>query len=302
MMDIINGIYSGDQRSISKAISLVEQEDKSSTDLMKSIYNRTGNSFVIGVTGPQGVGKSTLINNLVTEFSKNDDVGVLLIDPTSNLSGGAFLGDRVRIINEFDNNVFIRSIATRGNQTGLSNCIRNAIRILEASGKKIIIVETVGIGQKDVDLIQVFDCTLLVLMPNLGDEIQLIKAGIMEYANFIIVNKFDLVGADSFLNNLRLYLSDKDSKKIIIDTIATKRKNIDLLFKSIQSYKLKFSISDAYLMKKIEYELKEKLCSTYSKKIEYCLNSDNKIKEIIEMVKNKSMDPDSASNAISKLI
>ena len=153
-----------------------------------------------------------------------------------------------------------------------------------------------------MDLIQVFDCTLLVLMPNLGDEIQLIKAGIMEYANFIIVNKFDLVGADSFLNNLRLYLSDKDSKKIIIDTIATKRKNIDLLFKSIQSYKLKFSISDAYLMKKIEYELKEKLCSTYSKKIEYCLNSDNKIKEIIEMVKNKSMDPDSASNAISKLI
>ena len=301
-MDIINGIYSGDQRSISKAISLVEKENKSSIELIKSIYNRTGNSFIIGVTGPPGVGKSTLINNLITKFSKTDDVGVLLIDPTSNLSGGAFLGDRVRIVNEFDNNVFIRSIATRGNQTGLSNCVRNAIRILEASGKKIIIIETVGIGQKDVDLINVFDCTLLVLMPNLGDEIQLIKAGIMEYADFIIVNKFDLSGADSFINNLRIYLSDKDSKKIIIDTIATKRKNLDLLFTSIQSYKLTFSISDDYLMKKIEYELKEKLCSNYNKKIEYCLNNDDRIKEIIEMVKNKSLDPDSASNTIFKLI
>ena len=301
-MNIINGIYSGDQRSISKAISLVEKENKSSIELIKSIYNRTGNSFIIGVTGPPGVGKSTLINNLITEFSKTDDVGVLLIDPTSNLSGGAFLGDRVRIVNEFDNNVFIRSIATRGNQTGLSNCVRNAIRILEASGKKIIIIETVGIGQKDVDLIKVFDCTLLVLMPNLGDEIQLIKAGIMEYADFIIVNKFDLAGADSFLNNLRVYLLDKDSKKMIIDTIATKRKNIDLLFQSIQNYKLKFSISDDYIIKKIEYELKEKLCSNYTKKIEYCLNNDDRIKEIIVMVKNKSMDPDSASNAISKLI
>jgi LAO/AO transport system kinase len=194
----LNKLYHGDKRTIARTISIVENEEKEAKEICKKIFSHTGNAYRIGITGPPGAGKSTLTLRLTQEFLKAGlKIGILAVDPTSPFTGGALLGDRVRMQEvAMEPNVFVRSMATRGSLGGLSRKTREAADILDASGKDIIIMETVGVGQSELDVAKAADTTLVVIVPESGDTIQAMKAGLMEIADVFCVNKSDREGAD----------------------------------------------------------------------------------------------------------
>ena len=191
-------VVAGDSRSIARAISLVEDETPAGAQLMRDIYARTGRACLIGVTGPPGAGKSTLIDRLTGELRRRGQtVGIIAVDPTSPFTGGALLGDRVRMgTHHADPGVFIRSMATRGHLGGLARATSDVALVLDAAGRDVVIVETVGVGQDEVDIVRTADVTVVVLVPGTGDEVQALKAGIMEIADVFVVNKADREGAD----------------------------------------------------------------------------------------------------------
>jgi len=201
---LVKSIVKGDKIAVSRAISLVENESREADKLLGLLYLYVGRAKRIGITGPPGIGKSTLVNELVIALRKrNKKVGVIAIDPSSIFSGGAILGDRIRMQKiGIDNNVFIRSMATRGVHGGLNRTAAEVADILDASGKDYIIFETVGVGQSEVEIFRTADVTVLVLSPESGDSIQAMKSGLMEIADIIAVNKSDLPGADAFVSNL----------------------------------------------------------------------------------------------------
>ena len=186
---LISKISSGDRRSIARSISIVESGNDKSTELIKDIFSKTGNAYRIGITGPPGAGKSTITNQLTKLFRKqNKKVGIIAVDPTSPFTGGALLGDRVRMNDiGMDNGVFIRSMATRGSLGGLSKKAIDAADVLDAAGFDIIIFETVGVGQSELDIAQAADTTIVVLVPESGDSVQAMKAGLMEIADFFVL-------------------------------------------------------------------------------------------------------------------
>ena len=214
MNDLIEKITNGDVRTVARLIRDVDDGMPEVRDVLKALYPHTGKAYIIGITGAPGVGKSTLVDQMVAHLRKRGKtVGVLAVDPTSPFSGGAILGDRVRMQrHSLDPEVFIRSLATRGHFGGLTQSTRSAIDILDAMGKDVIIVETVGVGQDEVDVMRSAHTTVIVVIPGMGDDIQAIKAGILEVGDIFLINKSDREGSDKTLTDLRLMI-EMDQRK-----------------------------------------------------------------------------------------
>ncbi|MGV9102696.1 MAG: methylmalonyl Co-A mutase-associated GTPase MeaB [Promethearchaeia archaeon] len=205
---LVKGVLNGEQRALARLITLIENEEPIAHDALSQLYGHTGEAHIVGVTGPPGSGKSTLVNKLTTVYrERGKTVGIICVDPSSPFSGGALLGDRIRMQKHtLDDNVFVRSMGTRGHLGGLSRATSDAVRALDAFGKEIVIVETVGTGQSEVEVIEIAHTVVVTDVPRSGDDIQAIKAGIMEIADIFVVNKSDLPGADKKVVELNAML------------------------------------------------------------------------------------------------
>jgi LAO/AO transport system kinase len=237
-------VLQGDPRAIARAISLVENETVDGRDVVRRIFAKTGRAYMVGVTGAPGAGKSTLVDRLIVELRRRDTtVGVVAVDPTSPFTGGAILGDRVRMqTHASDAGVFIRSMATRGNLGGLSQATADAALVLDASGKDIVLIETVGVGQDEVDIVRTADVSIVLLVPGTGDEVQALKAGIMEIADIFVVNKADREGADRTVASIEAMLSlqsfaEEQWRPPIVKTEASTGKGVVDLLDTVERFR-----------------------------------------------------------------
>jgi len=303
-LELISDLKKGKRQAIAKAISIIENNKSESKKLIKRIFKESGNSIIIGMTGPAGSGKSSLINKTVLELKKLEiEPAVLAIDPTSHVSGGAILGDRVRMIESTDSGTYIRSIASRGASGAISRSIINSIRILEYAGFDPIIIESVGAGQTEIEISNIADITVVVFNPHTGDSIQTIKAGLTEIGDIYIVNKSDLDGASQLYDAVQDYIGSVSSDKITVLKTSTKTNEGISKF----AKKLKDLMKEKRKTKKekekqcLEFELRDIILNNIKEKIDFM--SDNKIYDkYLKLVQAKKMNPIDAADKISKLI
>lgn len=307
--ELIERMLKGDKRATARLITLVENDEEKAREIVKKIYSNTGRAYIIGITGPPGSGKSTLVDKLIKKArDEGNIVGVIAIDPTSPFTGGALLGDRIRMQrHSTDPGVFIRSMATRGSLGGLAKATNDAIKILDAYGCDIIFVETVGVGQIEVDIVKTADTVVLVTVPGLGDDIQAIKAGLMEIADIFVVNKADKEGAEATMFELELMLDlEKDKwqksgwRPPVVSTIAFTNKGVDELWGAINEHR-EFLLNSGKIEEKRKFRVREEIKAIVSSKIARKIGEkmgDDDIAVLIEMIAKREIDPYSAADLV----
>ncbi len=305
---IVQGVLAGDRRSIARAITIIENDLPRAQGLVDLIYPHTGKAHIIGITGPPGSGKSTLIEKIIRQYEREGNtVGVIAVDPTSPFTGGAFLGDRIRMQElSTHEGIFIRSMATRNHPGGIAKATHDAVKILDASGKDIIIVETVGAGQSEVDIIKVAQTTIVIFAPGLGDEIQAIKAGIMEIGDIFVVNKADRENADKALMDIKAMLQLNDKERIwnpqVLKTVALKGKGISELVKKVEEHRhfLEGKSRPESNLEEAEAELIEAIRKKAAELIIEELKKTGRLEDILKEISEKKANPESLAEKLLK--
>ena len=307
---LADGVRNGDRRALARAITLVENSDPLAYDVVRELYPETGRTYAVGITGPPGVGKSSLISALVRHVREQErSVGVISVDPSSPFSQGALLGDRIRLSDHFlDPEVFIRSMGTRGHLGGLAEATLQALLVLDAAGKDLVFLETVGTGQGEVEVISIADTVVLVLMPGSGDSIQALKAGIMEIPDVIAINKMDHPAAKTMVNEVASILSlDKESEwrpKIVL-TEATRGENVAELWSRIEEHRA-FLDSDGRLEEQRRRNLANEVFAVASARakthLEQAVADDPELRRLLEEVQQRQLDPLTAVREIMRKV
>jgi LAO/AO transport system kinase len=305
MHPIVEGLFQGDRRSLARAISIVDDDEPDSHVILRQIFSKTGNAKTVGFTGAAGVGKSSLIEKLVPFFRNlGYKIAIVAVDPTSPITGGAILGDRVRMQTTMDDqNVFVRSLASRGASGGISRSIRNVIRILDAAGYSLIIVESVGAGQVEVQISNVVNITAVVFSPQTGDSIQAIKAGLTEIGDLYIINKGDLDGSTSLYNSITDLIGDTPRNPVVIKASAKTGSGIKDVAFNID--KLLRSKGDSYRdqeKRMLEAELRDMVLNMIEEKVYAMLREDNRYHDFIEKIVNKELDPYVAAELLAAVV
>jgi len=301
--EIAKGVLAGDRRSIARAITMVENDGPEANKLVAAIFPHTGKAHIIGLTGPGGSGKSTLIEKMVREYRRmGKKVGVVAVDPTSPFTGGAFLGDRIRMQElSTDEGVFIRSMASRNYPGGIARATKDAVKILDAAGNDIIIVETVGAGQSEVEIIKVAQTTVVVHAPGLGDEIQAIKAGLMEIADVFVVNKADRENADKAVMDIQTILQMNNTqvtwKPPILKTTALTGEGVPQLIEKLEEHRrfLEKEKEHRKSLLRAEAELVEAIKEKAASTLVDDLRREGKFEKLLKQILEKKIDPASAA-------
>ena len=291
---------------MARAISLIEDESPAAAGLVRDLFPHTGRTYLVGVTGPPGAGKSTLVDRLITETrTAGETLGVIAVDPTSPFTGGSILGDRLRMQNHAqDNDVFIRSMATRGHMGGLARSTGDAALVLDAAGKSLVIIETVGVGQDEVDIVRTADVSIVVLVPGTGDDVQALKAGIMEIADIYVVNKCDRDGADrmvtSIESNLALQMfGEGEWRPPIVKTEATTGNGVAELWDTIRRFRAHSEgTRERRLKARNDFRLRDLLTHRFMEYVERDLLETGEFEALVARIAAREVDPYTAASAI----
>ena len=296
----LTGLKEGRRGVVAKMISAVENDPAEARRIVREIFRDTGNAIVIGITGPAGAGKSSLINGLAAELKgRGTTPAILAIDPTSHVTGGAILGDRVRMTESTDSGTYIRSIASRGATGAISSSLRNSIRVLEYAGFDPIVIESVGAGQTEVEISNIADITIVVFNPHTGDSIQAIKAGLTEIGDIYVVNKSDLSGSSRLFDAVRDHIGSAGNRPLVFKTSAKTGRGIAGLADAIAGIMKERAVEEPGRgAEHLESEIRDIVLSSVGARIDEMLSSDVQCRRYVEMVRGKQMDPFEAADRI----